>query len=147
LRDPKLIGEGVDPENPEEYHLDDHARRKLVERCHVIRASNPFFCGPNTLLNVGNVFIFAANVEFRFENCRHITVGAFKLRVTKNISDLESAFTIDVMDSLEAFDERCVLLIVEDFSGNKTDVPRDGEEKRNRLDKHDVDAEGYVPIV
>jgi hypothetical protein len=143
LRDAKLIVEGVDPENAEEYYLNDHARRKLVQRCHVIRASNPFFHGPNTPLDVGNVFIFAANVEFRSENCRHITAGAFKFRVTKNIGDLESTFMIDAMDSLEG----CLLPIVEDFGGNKTDVLRDGEEKRNPVDKHDVDAEGNVPIV
>ena len=97
--------ECVHPKNAEEYHLNKHARRKVVERGHVIRASNPFFCSADTPFNIGNVLVFAANVEFRLQNCRHIASGAFKFGVTKNICDPKAAFAIDKVDSLKGFDE------------------------------------------
>jgi hypothetical protein len=141
-------GENVDPKNAEEYHLDNHPRWVVFDGGGVICASGPFFDGENAAFDVGDVFVFAAYVELRPKVSSDGAVSAFKFAVTKNIGDAEAAFPIYAVDALEGFNEGTERAVIEDFSGDKTDVLRDGEKKRNLIDKHDdVNAESDVAVM
>jgi hypothetical protein len=67
------------------------------------------------------VLVFAANVEFRLQIGCHSTSGTFKFRVTKNIGDPKAAFVIDPMDSLEGFDEGCLLSVKSKEQPNRSE--------------------------
>jgi hypothetical protein len=57
------VREGIDPIDAEEYHFDDHSRRVVFNRCRVVGATGPLFHGANAAFNVGDMLVFATDIE------------------------------------------------------------------------------------
>jgi hypothetical protein len=62
LGDAILVRKGVQPKHAEKYHFDGHPRRIFVKGGGVLVATSSFFCRANTSLDVGNMFVFPADV-------------------------------------------------------------------------------------
>jgi hypothetical protein len=69
----------------------------VVERGDVIGATSPFLEGANAALDVGNVLVFATDVQLGSEIGRDGASGALKFRVAKDISNAETSFAVDTV--------------------------------------------------
>ncbi len=76
----------------------------------------------------------------------HSAASAFKFRVSENVNNSEASFAVDAVTALTGLDEGGLLSVVEDIDSNETDVSRNRDEKRNPIDKHDVDAKCDITI-
>jgi hypothetical protein len=125
----KLVREGVDLEDAKKDHFDNHPRGVVFDGGGVIGVTSLFFDGTNAPFDVGDVFVFAADVEFRLEVSSNDATSAFKFTVTEDVGDAEAAFLINAVNALERFNEGAECAVVEDFGSNETDVLEDREEK------------------
>jgi hypothetical protein len=76
----------------------------------------------------------------------HSAASAFKFRVYENVSNSEAVFAVDAVNAVKGLDEGGLLSVVEDLDSNETDVSRNRDEKRNPIDKHDVNAKCDITI-
>jgi hypothetical protein len=134
----KPVGEGVDPKNTQENHLNNHPGREMLERHRVVCATSTFFGGANAPFNVRDVFVLSTYVEFRVQIGGDGATKTFKLGVSKHEGNAEASFGVDVMDALYRFGETGLFSIVKDFSGDEPDVARDRHRKWNPVHEHYV---------
>jgi hypothetical protein len=114
-----FIGKGIKPEDVKKDHFGDHFGREIVKRSNVVGTVCAILDRPNTSFNIGDVFVFAAYVKFRFEVGSNGAVSALGLRVTEDVLDPETMFAIDALNFSESLDERGLFLIGGDAGSDK----------------------------
>jgi hypothetical protein len=62
LRYAEPVREGVDPKNTQKDHFDNHTRRELFKRHHVVGATSAFFGGANAPFDIRDVLVFTADI-------------------------------------------------------------------------------------
>ena len=98
LRDAKFIWEGIELEDFTEDHFNNHFGRIMVDWGRALGASVTFFDGADASFYVWDMFVLAADVEFRFEFGGNGAAGAVKFGVAHDVGDSEAAFAIDAVD-------------------------------------------------
>ena len=147
LGDAESMRKRVQPKDVEKDHFDKHPRRVVIKKCHIVSAPSPFFDSANAALDVWNVFVFAADVEFRLKVGGNGTASALEFGVAKNESDTKATLAVYAVGSLERLGEAGFLAIVENFAGDKPKVLRHGHEEWDFVHKHNVNAQRDVSIL
>jgi hypothetical protein len=141
-----LVGKSIQPEDAEENHFDQHSRRILVKWSGGVVATGSFLSGPDTSLDVGDVFVLTADVEFTAEVGGDGATGAFKFGVTKDHGDAEAAFTVDAVYALKRALETGLFSVVKGLGGYEMNLLRNGHEERDSIHEHEVNTESHVAI-
>ena len=140
LGNAEFVRKGIQPESVEENHLNDHAWGKMIERSHVVCAARAFLGCADAALNVGDMFIFAADVQLGLDVSGNSSARAFEFGITDDEVDFEAALAIDAMDALQGIDKSVFLSVVEDLRCDEADVPGNRHKERNLIHEHYVNA-------
>jgi hypothetical protein len=81
-----------------------------------------FLCCADAALNVGDMFVIAADVQLGLAVSGNSSARAFEFGITDDEVDFEAALAIDAMDTFRGFDERVFFSVVEDLRGDETDL-------------------------
>jgi hypothetical protein len=63
----KPVREGVDPEDTQEDHFDNHPGMEFFKRHHVVGTTSVFFGGADASCDVSDVFVFPTDIRFRVQ--------------------------------------------------------------------------------
>ena len=134
----------IQPKYAEKCHFDYHLRRIFVKGGGIVVAASSLLCGPNTALDIGNVFIFRARVELGAQVGGDGTSWAFEFGVAEDRSDAEAALPMRATDALECAFKTGLLPVVCGLRSDKMNLLGDGDEERNSIHEHDIDAQGHI---
>jgi hypothetical protein len=147
LGNAEFVRKSIQPENVEENHLNEHACGKTIKRSHVVCAAHAFLGCADAALNVGDMFVFVADVQLGLDVSGNSSARAFEFGITNDEVGFEAALAIDAMDAFQGFDERVFFSVVEDLRGDETDVSGNRHKEWNLIHEHNVDAQSDVVVL
>jgi hypothetical protein len=86
------------------------------------------------------VFVVAFQVH------REVITQRLKFGVPMAMSDLKAIVAIDISNAADAHKEDWICMGGQKFHSAKMEVLRDGDQKRNAIDKHNIHTEGDVMV-
>ena len=108
--------------------------------------ASSLLCGPNAALDIGNAFIFRADVELGAWVGGDGASQAFEFGVAEDHSDTEVALPMCAMDALECAFKTRLLPVVHGLRSDKMNLLGDGDKERNSIHEHEIDAQGHILV-